>query len=176
MTSPLDPPFLVLYASIGGAIWFALAARRRRCLKALTAVGTISFFNGILIATLGTLHLIAVVGRAASGAGSGLGGTFEYDFRFYALVQLGMLLIAGGVACFTPARGLTRGEPRAWRATLWATVALLAINVPLIPLQGFASGFSLFVFVNLVALMVTRRRFGFSTVMVGDRATAADTK
>ncbi len=162
MMSPLDPAFLVLYASIGGAIWFAIAARRRRCLAALSAVGTISFFNGVLIAALGAGHLIAVVSRAFSGEGSGPGGTFAYDFRFYALVLLGMLLIAGGVACLSPAGGLTRGEPHAWRATLWATVALLAINVPLIPVQGLA--LSPFVFVNLVALMVTRRRFGLSFV------------
>ena len=67
-----------------------------------------------------------------------------------------VLLIAGGVACFRPAGALTRGEPQAWRATLWATVALLAINVPLIPVQGLA--LSPFLFANLVALMVTRRR------------------
>ena len=168
--SPFGPAFLVLYASIGGALWFAVTARRRRCPAALTAVGTISFFNGTLIAALSALHLIAVASRAVSGAGSGPGGTFAYDFRFYALVQLGMLLIAGGAACFTPAGGLTRGEPRAWRATWWATVALLAINVPLIPVQGLA--LSPFIFVNLVALMVTRRRFGFSTVMPGGRVVA----
>ena len=104
----------------------------------------------------------SLVNRAFSGEGSGPGGTFAYDFRFYALVQLGMLLIAGGVACLGPAGGLTRGEPHAWRATLWATAALLAINVPLIPVQGLA--LSPFVFVNLVALMVTRKRFGLSSV------------
>ena len=57
---PFGLAYLVLYASIGGALWFAVAARRRRCLAALIAVGTISLFNGTLIAALGTLHLIAV--------------------------------------------------------------------------------------------------------------------
>jgi len=41
-----------------------------------------------------------------------------------ALVYLGVLLIAGGVACVILAPRLMRGEPRAWKATLWATVAL----------------------------------------------------
>ncbi len=159
MMSPLDPAFLLLYASIGGAIWFAIVARRRLCLAALTAVGTISFFNGVLIAALGAGHLIAVVSRAFSGEGSAPGDTFAFDFRFYALVQLGMLLIAGGVACFSQVRGLMRGEPRAWKATLWATVALLAINAPLIPIQGFAPGFSLLAFLNLTALAATRKHF-----------------
>ncbi len=160
-SSPLDPSFLLLYASIGAAIWFAMAARRRRCPAALTAVGIVSFFNGVLIAALGVGHLIAVGNLAFSGVGSGPDGTFAYNFRFYALLQLGLLLIAGGVACFWPAGRLTRGEPQAWRSTLWATVALLVINVPLIPVQGLA--LSPFVFVNLVALIVTRRRFGLAT-------------
>ena len=55
MTSPLDPPFLLLYASIGGAIWFAIAARRRGCIATLTVVATISFFNGMLIAAIKVL-------------------------------------------------------------------------------------------------------------------------
>ncbi len=40
---------------------------------------------------------------------------------------------------------------------MWASAALLAVNLPLIPLQGPA--LTPFLFVNLVALMVTRRRF-----------------
>ena len=55
-----------------------------------------------------------------------------------------------------------RGEPRAWKTTLWASVALLAINVPLIPIQGFAYFFSAFALVNLVALVAMRKRFGLS--------------
>ena len=43
---------------------------------------------------------------------------------------------------------------------MWATVVLLAINVPLMPIQGFAPAFSAFAFVNLVALVATRKRFG----------------
>ena len=174
MTSPFDPGFLVLYASIGGAIWFAIAARRRRCLATLTVVGTIGFFTGTLITALGVGHLIAVVSRAVSGEGSGPGGTFAYDFRFYALVLLGMLLMAGGAGCFAPARGLTRGETRAWKTALWSTVALLAINLPLIPVQGLA--LSPFLLVNLVALMLTRRHFDLSATVPGNTVAAVSVK
>ncbi len=145
----------ILFAAIGATIWFAVAARRRGCGAALTAVGTISFFGGTIIATLGSAHLIAV-----TSSGVTRGSAFVYDFRFYALVHLGVLLIAGGVACLTSGNRLTRGEPRAWKTTLWVTVALLAINVPLIPIQWFAQLFSALAFVNLVALVVTRKRFG----------------
>ena len=151
MTSILDPVLLILIGVVGAIIWFVVAARRRGCVAALTAVGTISFFGGTIIAALGALHLISVLPR---------GGTFVYDFRFYALVYLGVLLIGAGVACVIPARRLMRGEPRAWKTTLWATIALLAINVPLMPIQGFAYAFSAFALVNLVALVATRRRVG----------------
>ena len=174
MTSPLDVPFLVLYASIGGAIWFAIAARRGGCPAPLTAVATVNFFNGILIAALGTGHLIAVVSRAVSGEGSGPDGAFVYDFRFYALVLLGMLLMAGGVGCFAPARGLTHGEKRAWRTTLWSTVALLVINVPLIPVQGLA--LTPFLLVNLVVLMATRKHFDVPAIVSSHRVAAVSVK
>ena len=151
MTSLLDPALLVLLGVVGAIIWFAVAARRRGCVAALTAVGTLGFFGGATIAALGALHLISVLPW---------GGTSGYDFRSYALVYLGVVLIAGGMACVVPARRLMRGEPRAWKTTLWATVALLAINVPLIPIQGFAYPFSAFALVNLVALVATRTRFG----------------
>ena len=153
---------LLLLGTISVAIWFAVAARRRQCLAALTAVGTITFCCGTIIAALSALHLVAVVGLALSGKGSGPGGTFVYDFRFYALVQLGLLLIAGAVVYFIQARWLTRGEPHAWKATLWVTVALLAVNVPLMPIQGFAIGFSVLLFLNLAALVATRKRFHLS--------------
>ncbi len=174
MTSPLDVPFLMLYASIGGAIWFAIAARRRGCAPPLTAAATINFFNGILIAALGSAHLIAVVSLAISGEGSSPAGTFVYDFRFYALVLLGMLLMAGGAGCFAPALGLTRGETRSWKTTLWATLALLVINVPLIPVQGLA--LTPFLLVNLVALMATRKRFAVPATVSSHRVAAVSVK
>ena len=161
---------LVLFGVIGAISWFAVAVRRRRRVDALTAIGTISFFGGTIIAALGALHLIAVADRALRGTlGTPAfgpppilqnGDPFVYDFRFYALVHLGVLLIAGGVACFILAHRLMRAEPRAWKTTLWVTAALLAINLPLIPIQGFAQLFSALAFVNLVALVVTRKRFG----------------
>ena len=163
---------LVLFGVIGAIIWFAVAVRRRRRVDALTAIGTISFFGGTIIAALGALHLIAVADRALRGTlGTPAfasppilqnGDPFVYDFRFYALVQLGVLMIAGGVACVILAPRLMRGDPRAWKATLWATVALLAINVPLMPIEDNAYGPSAFAFLNLVALAATRKRFGLS--------------
>ncbi len=164
---------LLVYSGVVGAIiWFAVAARRRRRVAAFTAIGTFSFFGGTMITAVGALHLIAVISRAVRGTlGTPAfstppilqhGDPFVYDFRFYSLLNLGVLLIAGGVACAVLAHRLMRGELRAWKGTLWATVLLLAVNLPLIPIEDNAYVPSAFAFVNLVALVATRKRFDLS--------------
>ncbi len=164
---------LLVYSGVVGAIiWFAVAARRRRRVAALTAIGTFSFFVGTMITAVGARHLIAVISRAVRGTlGTPAfstppilqhGDPFVYDFRFYSLLNLGVLLIAGGVACAVLAHRLMRGELRAWKGTLWATVLLLAVNLPLIPIEDNAYGPSVFAFVNLAALAATRKRFDLS--------------
>lgn len=158
----LEPEFVLLIGTIVGTIGFAAAARRRRVPHALVAVATINLFCGAVIAQLGTAHLVAVVGRALAGKGSGPSGTFIYDFRFYSLVLLGVMLIAAAVACLTSVRSLTRGDAAGRRVAVSATVVLLALNVPLMPIQGFAVGFSAFALVNLAALWLTRTRFHVS--------------
>lgn len=155
----LEPEFLFMLALIGASVWFAVAARRRQVPRALVAVAASNLFCGGLVAGLGGAHLAAVVGRAMASTGTGAEGTFVYDFRFYSLVLLGVLLMAGGLACVSSLRRLTRGEPAGWSLAFWTSIALLAINVPLMPIQGFAVGFSAFLSVNLVILVLTRWRF-----------------
>lgn len=149
-----DPALLALVGTIGATIWFATAARRRGA-GALAAVGAVTFFCGALIGLLGLAHTLAVIGGALSRRGP----AFEYDFRLYSLVMLGVSQIAGGLCCLTSSWNVTRGDPRAWKAALGATTVLLIVNVPLMPIQGFAVGFSMFLAVTLLALIATRRRF-----------------
>lgn len=158
----LEPEFVFLLAIIAATIGFAVLARRRRIPLALVAVAAIDLFCGAVIVPLGTAHLVAVVGRALAGKGSGPGGTFVYNFRFYSLMLVGVMLVAAGAACLTSVRRLMRGDAAGHRLALWATVALLALNVPLMPIQGFAVGFSAFALVNLAALWLTRTRFRVS--------------
>ena len=157
----LDPAFLVLFAVIGATIWFAAAARGRGA-GALAVVGTFTFFSGALIGLLGAAHTLAVVGRALRGP------AFEYDFRLYSLVLLGVSLIAGGLRCLSTSWKVARGDARAWKTALGASTMLLVVNVPLMPIKGFATGFSAFLVMTLFALIAMRSRFvtpvGFGTV------------
>ena len=152
MDGIFDPVLLALVGVIGGTIWFAAAARGRGA-GALAAVGTATFLCGALIGLLGMVHTLAVIGRALRGP------AFEYNFRLYSLVMMGVAQIAGGVRCLSTSWNLARGDVRAWKAAVGATTLLLVVNLPLMPIQGFAVGFSVFLAVNLLVLIATRRRF-----------------
>ena len=152
MDGIFDPAFLVLFTVIGATIWFAAAARGRGA-GALAAVGSVTFFCGALIGLLGAAHTLAVIGRALRGPAS------EYDFRLYSLVMMGVALIAGGLRCLSTSWNVARGDVRAWKAAIGATTLLLVVNLPLVPIQGFAVGLSVFLVMTLLVLTATRRRF-----------------
>jgi hypothetical protein len=148
----LDPAFLALFAVIGATMWFAAAARGRGA-GTLATVGAVVFFCGALIASLGGAHTVAVIGRALRRP------SFVYDFRLYSLVLLGACQIAGGLRCLSASWSVTRGDARAWKAALPAAAMLLAVNVPLIPIQGFAGATSMLAAVMLITLIASGRRF-----------------
>ena len=151
--------FVLMIGMIIGSIGFAVAMSRRRVPGALVAAAAIDLYCGVVVASLGTMHLLAVVGRALAGKGSGPGGTFVYDFRFYSLLLFGVALMTPAVAALTAVRRLTRGDAAGSRVAVSASVALLALNIPLVPIQAFAMAPTLFALVNLVALWSARRHF-----------------
>jgi len=102
---------------------------------------------------LGVAHTVAVVGRALRGP------AFEYNFRLYSLVMMGLSQMAGGALCLSTSWNVARGDVRAWRVAWGATTLLLVVNLPLMPIQGFAVGFSVFLLVTQLVLIATRRRF-----------------
>jgi hypothetical protein len=148
----LDPALLALYASTGACIWFFVSARRRGG-GALATVAAVIFFSGAVIASLGGAHTVAVIGRALRRP------LFVYDFRLYSLVLLGACQIAGGLRCLSTSWSLARGDARAWRAALAAATLLLIVNVPLMPIQGFAGVPSLLMSLTLITLIATGRHF-----------------
>jgi hypothetical protein len=154
-----DPGTLVLLGVIAATLLFLVYARRRHAPVSLVAVGTIDFFCGLITFALAVLHLGAVVGRALLGRGFGGAASFAYDFRFYSLVLVGLLIAVPGFLCVLSAWGLSRGETSAWRRAVYSSGFLLMINVPLIPIQGFAIGLTGFALLNLIVLWVSQKRF-----------------
>ena len=97
------------------------------------------------------------IGRALGGRGHGGAARFTYDFSFYSLVLLGVVILVPAVWCAAQARRLTAGDRRAWRRAGAANLALLALmccwrrsRAPPTLLGGLA-------LVDLVVLIVARR-------------------
>jgi hypothetical protein len=154
-----DPGTLVLLGVIAATLVFFVYAQRRHAPVSLVAVGTIDFFCGLITFALAALHLGGVIGRAFLGRGFGGAASFSYDFRFYSLVLVGLLIALPGFMCVISAMGLSRGDASAWKRALGSSVFLLAINVPLMPIQGFAIGLTGFALLNLIVLLVSRKHF-----------------
>lgn len=148
---------IVFLAAIGAAVWLATDARRRRAPE--PSVGAIDLFCGLVTLGLMALHLTAVIGRAIAGKGFGGAAAFAYDFRFYSLLLMAVVIIIPGFVFVMHARRLTNGDRTAWKRALWASGALLLINVPLVPIQAFALSPALLATINLVSLWAGRKQF-----------------
>lgn len=151
---------VVFLAAIGAAVWLAIDARRRRAPEPL--VGAVGLCCGLVTVGLMALHLMAVVGRAISGKGFGGQAHFAFDFRFYSLLLVAVVIIIPGLVFVMHARRLTDGDATAWKRALWASGALLLINVPLVPIQAFALSPALLATINLVSLWAGRKQHGSS--------------
>ena len=82
-----------------------------------------------------------------------------YDFRFFSLLLLGVVGLAPAVQGLRVWPGLARSEKSCWRRALRACLLLLAINVPLIPLQDFAIAFSIAGTAVLASLWTAQAHF-----------------
>lgn len=144
--------WLVLVAVTGATIRFFWKMRPHGAPIALRVAGTLGLFSGLITAALGLGHLVGVAGVELRRS------PIRYDFRVYALLLLGVTLVVLGTRLAAASVGVARGEGALWRRAVWAAVALLVVNGPLAPIQGFAVALSIFVSIGLVALLAARAR------------------
>ena len=133
------------------------------------ANGIYGYFAGAIVGALGVAHLVAVTLAAVDGGRV----PFVYTFRVYSLVLLGVLLVAGGVMAAVQATRVALDQRGAWGASfkVWATI--LAINLPLVPLQGFAILFSVLSALGLLLLAGVWRRFDVTSAADSSRNSAS---
>jgi hypothetical protein len=143
---------LVLIAVTAATVAFLWRVRRYQAPIALIAGSALGFFSGLLTAGWAVGHLggVAVVELTRS--------PIRYSFRVYALLLLGVTLVVLGASLAAASARVVHGERPAWRRAVWAALALLAVNVPLAPIQGFAVILGSFVTISLVALLAARAR------------------
>jgi hypothetical protein len=148
---------LVPFGGVVAATVIATVRLRRVPLPLIRLlIAVYGYFAGALVGTLGLAHLVAVV---IGSIDRGRQPEFVYSFRFYSLVLLGVLLIAAGLMAAIEAARLARGHRAAWRASLSVWTAILAINLPLVSLQGFAVLFSVLAALEVLLLGGMRRHF-----------------
>ena len=142
-----------LFVVIFGAT--ALFAFRFRSASAALPIVIVSWTTGLFFLAASVLfaaHLGAVVSlplRAASGS---------YDFHLYSLLLLGVVGLVPSVLGVRTLSGLARGTGVCGKRATRMCFALLAVNIPLIPLQDFAVALSISGASVLVGLLLARRR------------------
>ena len=154
--------FVPFGAVVAATVITTIRLRRESLSLRRLLMGVYGYFAGALVGALGVAHLVAVV---LASIDRGRQTEFVYNFRFYSLLQLGVLLITAGLIAAIHAAPLARGERAAWRASLWVWTAILAINLALAPLQGFALLFSVLAALGLLLLAGMRRHFNARATM-----------
>lgn len=122
--------------------------------RVVTAV--YGYFAGGLIGAFGVAHTVSVVVGVIRRAGH---DRFTYTFRLYSLLLLGAILIATGLMAALQSARLGHGGRSAWRASLSVWLLILAINLPLMPLQRFAILFSVLAALAVLLLVASRQKF-----------------
>jgi hypothetical protein len=126
--------------------------------RVLVVGATAAGFGGLVNLILGGAHLIAVLARPIQGRPVAGAAAFEYTFHYYSLVLLGFVIVIPALYLVGSLRGVARGELAAWRVAFWMSVILLAVNAPLIPIQGFAPLLSGTALAGLMGLAAARGR------------------
>ena len=144
---------VLLIAVVAAATLWWRVARRGAGLEIATA-SALAFGAGLVTVGLPAGHLAGVAITELRRSPR------VYEFRVYALVLLGAVLGVLGTRLAVAAVGVGRGERAAWRNGVTAAVALLVVNVPLAPIQGFAVALSIFACIGLVPLLAVSGRVG----------------
>jgi hypothetical protein len=98
---------------------------------------------------------------------------YPYDFRYAALLLVGITVAYSGVLCLWAVRGLARGERPAWDRAVSGTILLLLVGVLLIPVEGPGQDNALLQAavpgtVSLIVLLAARSRLGTFTPSASD--------
>jgi len=92
-------------------------------------------FYGLALSAMMLGHCFEILSQAVATGMAQKGTSWTYDFRFYSLLLLGVLLIWRGIWYLLAVTKLSRGDMAGWRIALNNTFVVLAIVVPLIPIQ-----------------------------------------
>jgi hypothetical protein len=115
-------------------------------LRGLTPAAAVNLFCGLVITCFSSAHLIAVTLRRielripawVSGEPHAAIAGVPYDFRIYSLLLFGVVILAGGLTAIRASAGIVRGDSDARRRASRAMLMVLAVVIPVMPMQDAA--------------------------------------
>jgi hypothetical protein len=166
MSLLLCPDGLLVLAVLFATLAFAWTIRRRRASARLLLAGSAALFCGILSAVLVSTHVVVfTVTRAAQTADATTRIAWSkkliiagvpYDMRLYSVILLAIVVLIPAIRCIRAAATVAIGAAEGWRSVVRANLLLIAVSVPLIPLQPFALLVAVATFVSLETAFMAR--------------------
>ena len=153
----LHPEFIALLLKLAAVAAFVVKARRAGARGRVLAAAGWAFWTGLVITVLLALHCVQITSMAFSGVYTSATG-FAYDFRYYSLMLLAAVLLPQGARMLKCAWALARGREEAGSRLTRASVVVLAVTLPLIPIQMMAATLSAFCLLNLAGVFFVRRQ------------------
>jgi hypothetical protein len=124
---------------------------RRHQLLAVTYI----FFYGVFLTVMLFMHNIVILGLRIFERTT---GNFSYDFHLYSLILLGSILFSQGVRLLHSAFRLKAQDKNGIYKAKHATWIVLAVTIPLIPIQFFGVVLTILSVVNLAVIKLLLER------------------
>ena len=147
--------YLFILKLAATAVFAALLWKSGANLKRVIGA-TYLFFYGTFITVMLLMHNAVILGLCVFERPDAAGAA--YDFHLYSLVFLGSFLIFQGVRALRAAVMLKNGDENGAREARRATYFVLAVAVPLIPIQFFGIVLTVFSLLNLGAIKLLSTR------------------
>jgi hypothetical protein len=151
--------YLFVFKLVATAVFAALLWKNGTSIRRLIGT-TYIFFYGTFITVMLFMHNTVILGLRVFDRPDS--APFNYDFHVYSLVLLGSIFIFQGIRSLSAAFMLKAGDENGARQARRATWIVLAVALPLIPVQFFGTVLTAFSLLNLAAIKLVSTRSAVS--------------
>ena len=149
-----NPEFYIFILKLLATGLFAGAMWQRGARGRLLLASTWIFFYGLFLTVMLFMHSLVILGLRLFERPAGT--PFVYDFHLYALLLVGAVFFSQGLRCLRAAARLS-SDGGGRREALRATYVVLALAVPMIPIQFFGAVLTVGSLVSVAAVLLAPR-------------------
>ena len=149
-----NPEFYLFILKLLATALFAGAMWRRGARGRALLAGTWVFFFGVFLTVMLSMHSLVILGLRLFERPAG--APFVYDFHLYALLLVGAVFVSQGVRYLRAAARLA-GRSGGRREALTASLAVLGLAAPMIPIQFFGLVLTFGGLVSVAAVLLAPR-------------------